>query len=91
VLIREARVEDLGGILGLYRHLQPDEDFKNTEKYRRKGYGKELLQNAIDRARRHNCYKIMLLSNADRKEAHEFYKSLGFDAKSKTGFLLHLP
>ncbi|WP_319562612.1 GNAT family N-acetyltransferase [Marispirochaeta sp.] len=147
IQIREAQEQDLAGVLRLYQHLLPEEDFsaieqfRNTWKtllqagdihkilvadtaddlaatcvlsilpnltrgqrpyalienvvtdpvYRRKGYGRALLQNAIERAHRRNCYKVMLLSSTDRIHAHEFYKSLGFDAESKTGFQLRLP
>jgi len=91
MLIREAREQDMEGVLGLYRYpYMLIENVVTAPQYRRKGYGRALLQNAMDLARRHNCYKIMLLSNAGRKEAHGFYMSLGFEGKSKIGFQMRL-
>ena len=54
--------------------------------YRRKGLGRKILLYAIEYAKKANCYKLMLLSNKERKEAHHFYSSLGFRSDSKTGF-----
>ena len=58
--------------------------------YRRKGYGKQIMQKCIDYAKSRNCYKIMLLSSAFKKDAHNFYKNLGFDSESKQGFQIRL-
>ena len=58
--------------------------------YRRKGYGKRIMQKCIDYAKSRNCYKVMLLSSAFRKGAHSFYKNLGFDSESKQGFQIRL-
>jgi GNAT superfamily N-acetyltransferase len=58
--------------------------------YRRKGYGRRLMQKCIDYAKSRNCYKIMLLSSAFRRDAHNFYKNLGFDSESKHGFQIRL-
>jgi GNAT superfamily N-acetyltransferase len=57
--------------------------------HRRKGIGRLLMDYARDRARETGCYKIQLLSNTKRKEAHRFYKSLGFKT-SAYGFRLYL-
>ncbi|HHW23067.1 MAG TPA: GNAT family N-acetyltransferase [Clostridiaceae bacterium] len=57
--------------------------------FRRKGYGSVAIQLLLDFAREQNCYKVMLLSSAKREEAHEFYKSLGFDGDSKCGFVYY--
>ena len=54
--------------------------------YRRKGIGKKLIKMAIDYGKENNCYKIVLLSNVKRKEAHLFYEGCGFDGNSKRGF-----
>ena len=56
--------------------------------YRNRGLGKNVIQSAISYARRENCYKVMLLSGSDRKEAHKLYESLGFDSAKKVGFVL---
>ena len=59
------------------------------EKHRGKGVGKTMMEYCISRAREAGCYKIMLTSDKRRTEAHEFYKSLGFEA-SAHGFRLYL-
>ena len=59
-----------------------------SEKQRRRGTGKMLLEYVIARARDRGCYKIQLTSDERRREAHEFYGSLGFKA-SAYGFRLY--
>jgi GNAT superfamily N-acetyltransferase len=58
------------------------------EAYRSKGFGRLLMKYCIDRAKEAGCYKIMLTSDKRRTDAHEFYKSLGFEA-SAHGFRLY--
>ena len=58
------------------------------EAHRGKGIGKLLMEYCIDRAKEAGCYKIMLTSDKRRTEAHEFYRSLGFEA-SAYGFRLY--
>lgn len=58
--------------------------------YRRKGHGHAAIQLLLGFAKEQNCYKVMLLSSSKRKEAHEFYKSIGFDGDSKQGFIYYL-
>ena len=59
------------------------------EAYRGKGQGKMLMEYCIDRAKKAGCYKIMLTSDNRRTEAHDFYRSLGFEA-SAHGFRMYL-
>ena len=56
--------------------------------YRRKGYGKAVIEEVIKFAKAENCYKIMLLSTVsnERNIAHKFYNDMGFDGDSKKGF-----
>jgi GNAT superfamily N-acetyltransferase len=58
------------------------------EAYRGEGFGRLLMEYCIDRAKEAGCYKIMLTSDKRREQAHEFYKSLGFEA-SAHGFRLY--
>jgi GNAT superfamily N-acetyltransferase len=58
------------------------------QKYRRQGIGKLLMDYAIARAKGAGCYRIGLSSDKRRKEAHRFYRSLGFEASSH-GFRLY--
>ncbi|MDY6893273.1 MAG: GNAT family N-acetyltransferase [Chloroflexota bacterium] len=50
--------------------------------YRRHGYGRLLLEEAIARAKGKGCFKIELCSDKRRKEAHQFYESVGFEASA---------
>ena len=43
------------------------------------GVGKLMMQFAMEQAKTHRCYKLVLSSNAKRERAHQFYDSLGFD------------
>lgn len=53
------------------------------ENYRRHGIGKLLMDYAITRAKKAGCYRIALSSDKRRKEAHQFYRSLGFEASAE--------
>jgi GNAT superfamily N-acetyltransferase len=46
---------------------------------RGKGHGKRLMKAAEQWAGEKNCAEVTLRSNAIRQEAHEFYKSLGYE------------
>lgn len=56
---------------------------------RRRGVAAALMRAAVDSARSANCYKIQLVSNLARVEAHRFYESAGF-TPSATGFRRYL-
>ncbi|MFJ7943577.1 GNAT family N-acetyltransferase [Streptomyces sp. NPDC096354] len=53
------------------------------------GLGRELMKQAVDRARLRGCALVQLTSSKQRAEAHRFYESLGFD-RSHEGFKLAL-
>jgi predicted N-acetyltransferase YhbS len=53
-----------------------------TQKYRKQGIGRQLMEYAVDRAQEAGCYVIELSSNKTRNEAHRFYESLGFEASA---------
>ncbi|MFE7790257.1 GNAT family N-acetyltransferase [Streptomyces sp. NPDC057460] len=53
------------------------------------GLGRELMKQAVDRARLRGCGLVQLTSNKRRTDAHRFYESLGFD-RSHEGFKLAL-
>lgn len=54
--------------------------------YRKQGFGKQVMQYAIDYAKAQDCYKVMLLTGRKAPSVHSFYQSLGFDGSSKTGY-----
>jgi GNAT superfamily N-acetyltransferase len=56
---------------------------------RRQGIGRALMTRVISEARAAGCYKVQLLSNQARLDAHEFYETLGF-AASATGYRCYL-
>jgi ribosomal protein S18 acetylase RimI-like enzyme len=59
-------------------------------KYRRKGVGKTIVENAIKYAKEQNCYKVLLQSGNNRTDSYPFYESLGFDGESKKAFEMRL-
>jgi len=59
-----------------------------TSRLRRQGIGRALLEEAIRQAREAGSYKLQLLSNKHRTDAHAFYESVGFAATAE-GFRLY--
>lgn len=49
--------------------------------HRGKGYGKKLVENAIQRCRENSCYLIELNTEVDNMIANKLYDSLGFELK----------
>ena len=66
------------------------ENVVTDSEYRGQGLGRKVMGKAIEFARENNCYKVILQSGSWRKEAHQFYKSLGFDGESKKAFIMKL-
>ena len=62
----------------------------NLKDHRGQGLGKKIMERAIAFARERDCYKVILESASFRKEAHQFYKNLGFDGDSKKAFIMKL-
>ncbi len=53
-----------------------------TEKHRRRGLGRMLLEHAVGLARKSGCHMVELCSDVRRKEAHKLYGSMGFEAQA---------
>jgi predicted N-acetyltransferase YhbS len=53
-----------------------------TERCRRRGLGRMLLEHAVGLARKSGCYMVELCSDVRRKEAHKLYNSAGFEAQA---------
>ncbi|WFU04539.1 GNAT family N-acetyltransferase (plasmid) [Rhizobium sp. CB3171] len=53
--------------------------------YRCRGFGRQVLEHAIEAAWRHNCYKVMLLTGSKETATLRFYTNVGFE-QSKVGF-----
>jgi ribosomal protein S18 acetylase RimI-like enzyme len=60
-----------------------------SAEYRRAGVGSALLEAAMRLARQADCYKVQLLSRAERHAAHTFYESQGFRPVAQ-GYRLYL-
>jgi GNAT superfamily N-acetyltransferase len=46
---------------------------------RRRGYGRALMDRAVEIARAHQCHAVVLDSGMPRTEAHTFYEIYGFE------------
>jgi ribosomal protein S18 acetylase RimI-like enzyme len=49
------------------------------QRYHRQGIGRKLVEYALKRCSEAGCYKVQLLSTKTRKQAHQFYRDLGFE------------
>jgi GNAT superfamily N-acetyltransferase len=49
------------------------------DRYRRRGIGARLMEVAEDEARRRGCVVLFLTTAERRKDAHAFYRRLGFE------------
>jgi len=54
------------------------EDVFIEEKFRNKGYGRYLVEKAIEISKSLGCYKIIATSRFERDYVHRFYEKLGF-------------
>jgi GNAT superfamily N-acetyltransferase len=63
----------LGGKVAILEDMIIDKDFRS------KGFGRELLKEAIDFAKRRNCLRLSLLTDFDNDAAINLYKSVGFN------------
>jgi GNAT superfamily N-acetyltransferase len=141
-VLRAARVEDLEGVLTLYRQLRPNDPALSPEvalaaftdlvvrkdidivvcevdehlvatcmlatipnlthgarpfgviehvvtlsSYRRHGFARLVLEHALANAWSRGCCKVVLLSGAQRAEAHKLYESVGFVGDAERGFV----
>ena len=62
----------VGHILGIYV----------KQSYRRKGFGKQLMEKALVEFRKKGCHKTRLEVFAHNEPAIEFYRHLGFDQEA---------
>ena len=58
------------------------------KRFHKQGIGRQLIENALAFARGDGCYKVQLLSMKKRLDAHQFYRTLGFE-DSALGFRLY--
>ncbi len=55
--------------------------------FRRRGLGKLVMEFALALAWRRGCYKVMLLSGAQRTGAHDLYRAVGFRSGAELAFV----
>jgi GNAT superfamily N-acetyltransferase len=55
------------------------EDMVIDKSFRNRGYGKELLSEAINHAKHQHCMRLTLLTDFNNDVAIKFYKSFGFN------------
>jgi ribosomal protein S18 acetylase RimI-like enzyme len=76
---------DIVGITALVDAILPSrrtsyiEDVVVDEQHRSAGIGRQLVEAAIEYARRRGCVSVELTSNPQRIAANELYRRLGFD------------
>lgn len=56
------------------------ESVRVDERFRGKGIGREMMLRSIEMARAEGCISMQLTTNAEREDAHRFYRNLGFTA-----------
>ena len=69
-------------IISNERHAEPYAFLENVyveQEHRQKGLGTKLLLEAIEEAKRRNCYKIIGTSRFSKEFVHEFYSKYGFE------------
>jgi GNAT superfamily N-acetyltransferase len=55
--------------------------------FRRRGFGRAILQRALEEAWRDGCYEAMLLIGRLNEGTFRFYESAGFDRHGKQAFI----
>lgn len=77
----------------LTRNLRPYgliENVVTDPEYRKRGLGTKVLRNAVEIAKKNDCYKVMLLTSSKIEETLLFYEKAGFKRGRKTGFVISL-
>ena len=65
------------------------ENVVSHKDHRRRGYGKQLMEEALSCAWQSGCYKVMLLTGS--KKAIPFYLTCGFKSDEKHGLVVRRP
>ena len=63
------------------------ENVVTHDQFRRKGYGRAVLQYALAYAWKSECYKVMLLTGRMDEDTYLFYESAGFERGKKQAFV----
>ncbi|MFX1310593.1 MAG: GNAT family N-acetyltransferase [Promethearchaeota archaeon] len=73
------------GRRGYVHHLAVDPDFQ------KKGYGKALIDELIDRFRKLGIHKVHLFIEKYNKKVVQFYKNLGWDIRDDLIMMSYVP
>lgn len=74
-----------GRPIGVIEHVVTLDEFRG------RGFARATISAAISYAWQKSCGKLLLLSGANRLEAHRMYESLGFDGNVERGFVMKAP
>jgi GNAT superfamily N-acetyltransferase len=80
-----ANLASEGRPIGLIEHVI------TAPSFRRQGLAEACLRFAVDEAWRLGCCKVVLLSGAQRPDAHRVYEKVGFDGDTERGFVIKRP
>jgi GNAT superfamily N-acetyltransferase len=64
------------------------ENVVTHEDYRKRGFGRAVLEKALETAKKHGCYKVMLMTGRKDEGILQFYEKVGFRRDIKTGFCI---
>ena len=67
------------------------ENVVTLESMRGWGFGKQVIQHAIQAAWEAGCYKVMLMTGSKNPKTHAFYRACGFNGDEKQGYIIRAP
>ena len=67
------------------------ENVVTDEARRGQGFGKQVLQAAIEAAWEAGCYKVMLMTGSNEDSTHAFYARCGFSGDDKHAYVAWRP
>jgi GNAT superfamily N-acetyltransferase len=62
------------------------ENVVTDRQHRKRGYGRKIVEHAIDLARQQGCYRVTLMTGSTREETLRFYEAAGLRRNTKTAF-----
>lgn len=62
------------------------ENVVTNNEHRQRGYGRQIVHHAIERARAEGCYRVTLMTSSKREATLRFYDGAGMRRNSKTTF-----
>jgi GNAT superfamily N-acetyltransferase len=62
------------------------ENVVTDREYRRRGYGRLVVEHAVEAAREKGCYRVTLMTGSRREETLRFYEAAGLRRNTKTAF-----